>query len=221
VDDAGRKFADSLSALGQYCEEIDSLQTSLKDLVTRAFDVPGTREELPCRVFGSWTSTVERAGSGGWLVSDRAWSLPLKGKTLRGRARPEKHLSYQISLVGDGIHAPGNFEPLLHVCLWDDPISFRDGYYAGFPLDHDDAAALRGCGLLAWPDPENPKWAPEEWTYSLRLFALESSEMLERCAIVPAIRLLCGVPATEALTDDLPGLVTYTSIDGLMNKVPA
>ena len=82
--------------------------------------------------------------------------------------------------------------PLLHVSLWDDPVAYDDGddqCYLGFPIEpRPDIVAGR---LLAW---SVANWdvghMGPQWSYSIRLLALDRPDQLGRLVVDPALTLL-------------------------------
>jgi hypothetical protein len=64
--------------------------------------------------------------------------------------------------------------------------------------------------LISWPN-EDTRYG--EWTFSLRLTRLNSSESLEQQIVKPAMALLRGKSAENALLNTLPGLVQYRKGD--------
>lgn len=200
----GKQLVECVRAVAAYAAEISSLCDTLDELLAKELG----RTVLPCRVAGGVVYD-DRMDENGWVYTDIVRSLPLMGKTLRN-ARAEMYLSYQISLMGNGMTFPGNDEPLLHVCLWADKLNFDEDepQYMGFPLTAYPNLFLQDCRLVRWGKP-NGDWKSSQWTFSLRLLSLDSSQALLDRIIRPAIALICDEPVKTALPDTLPGLVLY------------
>jgi hypothetical protein len=199
----GKKLAQCFNAVSAFGKEIDSLCTTLDELLTKEISLA----DLPCKVSGGFSEDSRDAESG-WICTDVASSLPLMGKTLRIN-RPEMYIGYQISLTGDGMSFDGNEEPLLHVCFWDIDIGFGDeGVNMAYPLDQEHHPRLKDNRLILW-EGSGADWKKDQWTFSISLLSLDSSQALLDRVIKPAIALLRGVDVKTALPDDLPGLVIY------------
>ena len=117
----------------------------------------------------------------GWVCDSVSFSIPLKESKKKKNA--SKYLSVQVSLFGEGIEYTTdadskNCEPLIHVCLWDDPITFDDGYM-GFPIDKGYAVQKNII-----------HWEKSAWTFSLPLLAIDSTESLDKLIVEPVINIL-------------------------------
>lgn len=199
----GKKLVQCFNAVSAFGKEIYSLCTTLDELLTKEIGMA----DLPCKVAGR-LSDDSRYDESGWICTDVASSLPLMGKTLR-KNRPEMYIGYQISMTGDGMSFDGNEEPLLHVCFWDIEIGFGDeGVPMAYPVDQEHHPRLKDNRLILW-EGSGADWKKDQWTFSIRLLTLDSSQALLDRVIKPAIALLQGTAATLALPDTLPGLVIY------------
>lgn len=155
---------------------------------------------------GPWAETFQEDPSGCMYYSLGA-SLPL---IRRPKHKPGSHLLFQISLAGDGTAASGCSEPLLHIGLWDEPISFSQGYYMGFPLFGEDEIepVVEDGVLMRWPSV-----GPDElWLYSLRLSEMNTTGDIQHKVVNPIRGLLLGAPAVVALPSSLRGIAGYTAL---------
>ena len=128
-----------------------------------------------------------------------------------GRKRiPDCALFFQISLAGEGIAAVGCSEPLLHFGLWDEPISFPDGHYMGFPLVSEGEAApeIDGEVLMRWQG----NLPGGLWLFSLRLAAVNTPDDIQRKVVEPVRALLAGQPVEVALPVSSSGVVRYRAM---------
>lgn len=199
----GKKLTQCLNVVSAYGKEVEALCETLNDLLTQEIG----KSDLPCKLVGKMEQDY-RTDEMGWIYTDITWSLPLAGQRTRN-GKPEMFLSYQISLIGDGMSFPGNEDPLLHVCLWESDVDFNDeGYYMGYPLEQEPPFCLKDNRLIVWGGQGND-WKSNSWTFSIRLLTLDSSQALLDRVIKPAIALLKGSAVTAALPEDLPGLVLY------------
>lgn len=200
----GKQLVQCMRAVSAFGQEINALCETLNDLLVQEI----ARADLPCRIAGR-PECSNRMDDSEWIYTDVAYSLPLVGKRVRKDREAEMYLGYQVSFSDEGISLPGNEEPLLHVCLWTEAISFDDENSMGYPLMEDDECRLEHNRLIAWGE-LNGDWKMAGWTFSLRLLSLNSSQDLLNRVVKPAIALLKGEPVTTALAEDLPGLVFYS-----------
>jgi hypothetical protein len=201
MSNQGQKLVQCLNAISAYGEEIDALRETLNELFVKEID----RADSTFKNSGNQIYS-ERKDNHGWIYTDIANSFPLMGT--EKRKVTEMHLSYQISLTGNGMSSHENDEPLLHVSLWADPINFDDEYCMSYPLEKDDSVSIEDKRLIVWGE-RNDDWKSANWTFSVRLLTLDSSQALLDRVIRPALKLLQGKSASEALPDNLPGLVLY------------
>jgi hypothetical protein len=205
----GKTITQCFELVSRVSKEIDGLNEKLPEMIVNAFNETPL---LPCTLADT-QKYISRLDDYGWLYTDAAYSFPIKDKG-KGKRNTKGYIGFQISLMGDGIAILGNNEPLLHVFLWRDPISFKDDYYTTFPFfddnTNDEYIPLKVINdrLLLWSN-EGLDWKQCEWTYSLRLMALNSQEDLKKHVIDPMILLLRGEDVMTALPDSLPALVKY------------
>jgi hypothetical protein len=150
----------------------------------------------------NWITTKSsqdgRDNTSGWLYTDSAWSIGLKSKG-KGKKATIRHIGYQISLTGDGI--PQHIsEPVIHILCWDDFVSFNEGFYSGFPVDPDENAIVEdGCLIVFSPNDEKRTWDQSQWTFTLRLLAINSDSDVQNYIVNPTISLMQGNDASTAL----------------------
>lgn len=202
----GAALASCFKVVASCGKEIQALSDTLNNLITEAIS---SNRELPCVLNNERVNYQDcMDDSSGWVYTDIAYSFPLK-RLGKGQQKTSAYLGYQISMMGDGIAAPGNDEPLIHVFLWAAPVDF-DEYYMGYPIDKDAESRVLDERLIMW-NSENPeKWPSHHWVFSLHLTSLNSSEDLERCVVKPALALLRGESVLSALPDSIEGLIRYT-----------
>ncbi|ABD70761.1 hypothetical protein Rfer_3051 [Rhodoferax ferrireducens T118] len=205
MTEEGRQVVQCFRAVSAYGKEIEALCETLNARLTQEID--NLKDELPCKVAGQFMKS-SREDEWDWIFTDVAYSLPLMDKAFR-KKRAEMYLGYQISLTGDGMSFDGNEEPLLHVCFWDIEIGFGDeGVHMAYPVDQEHQPRLKDNRLILW-EGSGADWKKYQWTFSLRLLELKTSQDLHDRVIKPAIALLSGVDVRTALPDDLAGLVIY------------
>ncbi len=171
--------------------EVDAMLSALEERVLAIFKKSPTNV-AGCILSEDRTSQWKYANSYVW--SDFSRSYPLKKK---GGRKTAAYLSFQVSLFGEGTNIPGEkySEPLLHVSLWEVPTS--DECYVAFPIQIQPN--VEDNRLMTWDLPQGSDWFTKEWTYSLRLINLNDLSDLKKWAIDPAIALMKGKPAAEAL----------------------
>lgn len=178
---------------------------ALSQLLSSIFKVELSRRDnsLLCLLVGKEKiQSSSRMDDSEWVCTDTSISFPLKSK---GKQKSEKYLSIQISLTGDTI-INNDSEPLLHVCLWDAVVNFKDDYYMGFPLEKpDDVIADR---LIVWSSGSKGDWKELSWTFSVQLVSLNSEADLIRLIVNPVLELL--------KIDDLDNL--RKNIDNILPK---
>jgi hypothetical protein len=201
----GKTISECFELVSRVNAELAGLRDTLSNLLISSL---GADKTLPFRIASDATSD-SRTDDSGWVYTDFAWSLPLKASG-RGSSKPRQYFGYQISMAGDGTAIPGCSEPLLHVFSWDSPANFKNKYYLGFPLDGE--GEIVDGRLLVWGDLEAMDWNERAWTYSLRLTALNSSD-LKKYIVMPALALLKGADAVSALPDGF--------FDGVLVRYPA
>lgn len=199
----GRQLVQCLKAVSAYGKEVEALCETLCELMVKEIGIA----DLPCKISGDFKYS-ERTDNLGYIFTDMAYSFPLMGKSLK-KSRAEMYLSFQISFIGKGMLFVGNEEPLLHVSLWTDAITFESDYFMIYPLELDEPCSVKNQRLLAWVN-SGDDWKKNMWTFSIQLLTLDSSRALIDRIVKPAIALLKGESVTSALPDDLPGLVFYS-----------
>jgi len=216
----GKTVTQCFELVSQVTKEVEGLCGILPEMITKALS--REKKSLPCNLVDiDFTNDLGYEDSG-WVMTDTAYSFPLKG---RGKKKTQAYIGFQISLMGDGIAIPSNNEPLLHVFLWGDSCSFEEESYLNFPIaDDENDPQLRVVNdrLLLWGDKEldwgteGLEWNQFQWSYSLRLMALNSPEDLKKHIIEPMLILLGGGDVMSALPDSLPALVKYPDIEQLI-----
>lgn len=173
--------------------EVDAMFTVLDQLVADNFSRT-TFGETVCRLTEGKPFEWKYAPS--QVLSDFARSYPLK-RGGKGINKPTAYLCFQVSMFGEGTKIPKiEFpEPMLHISLWSAPID--DESYVGFPLDY--RPTVEDGRLLTWAVENGSGWFTKEWTYSLRLVKLNNSSDLYKWVIHPAVALMKGLAAAEAL----------------------
>lgn len=210
MSDVEMRFAQCMKTLSAFCTETNALTATLNDLLTQEL----SRKEagLPYIIAGNFRET-SRVDESNWLYTDVGYSLPLKGKKKK-KDEHEMYLSYQISMIGDGVAFDNNANPVLHVMHWNDALSFKDDYYMGYPLDPETPYRLEHNRLIVYGDDEGD-WKSRGWTFSIRLLTLDSSQALLDRIIKPAMMLINKQPVLSALPDNLTGLVIYAGLESL------
>ena len=201
----GQNLNQCIKAFSNIGQQINSLADSLERILKE--EIQRDANEV-VRLSKLKTEFKDNHDESAWVYTDHARSIPLIGSERRKNKRPEQYLSFQISLHGNGIAE--KVEPLLHICLWKDKLDFED-FYMSYPMqDGDDPIELEHRRLITWGNrPEEWDWSKLSWTFSLRLFEMDSIETLHESISVPVVKLLKGISAIEALPDGLKGLVIY------------
>jgi len=201
----GVTMAQCFQVVSSAWKEINTLTGTLDNLLSPVL----AQNDLPYKLIGKSTSAVN------WddyecVRTDLATNFPLARKR-KGPSpkQADKYFGYQISLLGSGINGSNKPEPLLHVFLWNSPVDF-DNAMMWFPFSEHDLCRVENQSLIVWPHEDARH---NEWTFSLRLTSLNSSESLEQQIVRPAMALLGGESAQDALPDTLPGLVRYRKGD--------
>jgi hypothetical protein len=194
--------------------ELEAMCSTLTELFSNALPA------AEAKWVGDASSDTRPDGSG-WVSIDYLWWLPIGPKK---SSTKKMYLGYQISLMGDGVAIPGipAQEPLIHVFLWSSVPSFENEYYLGFPFEADQGLVGTENGLIEWNVGEGYEWSgrPTIWTFSIKLFTLNSREDLLQYVVNPAVGLLNGKNVSVALPDSIPGLVRYTNEQFGISNVP-
>ncbi len=202
--DIGKAITDSATFLAGVYRESGNLSNLLKQQISAALLDPELKGLF--RSAGPWIGAFEEDPTRCMYYSLGA-SLPLKRK---GKRITDRALFFQISLAGEGMAAVGCSEPLLHIGLWDEPISFTNDYYMGFPLFSEDEVApeIDGEVLMRW------QGSPPAglWLYSLRLAAVNTPDDIRRKVVEPVRALLAGRPVEVALPTSMVGVVRYRAL---------
>lgn len=205
MGEQGRRLAACFRAASSYCLEINALRESLNDLFSREI----VKADWPYR-FVSPGVALEKHDKSGWMITDIAYSLPLfRRRKGRPSANPDFYLSYQISLCGNGISMGDNEEPLVHVCFWTTPLDFDEENYMFYPLSKLGNPTIKSRRLLVWPVPNNDNRTDVEWTFSVPLLSLDSSQSLLNRIVHPAIALATEVDLQRAFGEEQSALVEY------------
>lgn len=208
MNDIGKTITESVRLISKAGEQIESLVIIIKEELSEMIN----KLEYFMRFENDWISDV-RHDENEWVVTDYAHGtcLKLKGKGNRGAAG---HLSFQISLLGDGMKIEGNEEPLLHICWWDDDINFEDGNYFGVPFDEETEFSVEN-GVIVNFSPSYESVSDQRWSYSLRLTSINTPDDVKNKIIKPVVQLfnkgiIEAVTSLEKLKEK--GLVEYEQI---------
>lgn len=210
----GRKYRYCIDAISQYGAQINTLADTLENLLKEEIS---SRKDIDVKLAEGKIYRDDRYDDSEWVYTDHTRSVPLVRKDRRKNKEPEQYLSFQVSLSGDTVSFSGNDEPLLHICLWEDKLDFEDFFMTYPMLDKESDYALESNRLIIWGE-RNKVWTDLSWTFSIRLFTLDSTEALRERVVAPVIKLLKGATATEALPDTLPGLVMYDDESPLSSR---
>lgn len=200
----GKAIAQSFELVTKVSNEIQGLISTLNPLLEAALDA-----SEQCILNGDYIEDWRNNQSSEAVTTDYAYSYPIKSRG-KGKSKTERHIGFQISLTGDGISFPNNDEPLLHVFCWTDPVVFEETYI-GFPIEDSEEFPLSIANdrLLVWNQNETNQWNEVEWSFSLKLLALNTEGDLDKQVITPILALLDGKSVPDALPDSLSGLVKY------------
>lgn len=204
INDAEQNLTRAFKMVAQCGLELNGLIATLDDLIVS--EIKQFPAEIGC-IEGDEKQKVSNLNDASeWLMIGYSNSFPLSKS--RGRRKTSNWLSYQISLIGDGVLKNAT-EPLLHISLWDYAISLKDEDCVAFPMDVDPSDRIEEGRLIAWSPDNTEYWGSRSWTYSLRLMELHDRASLVRHVVEPVIALLKREDTKKALPDDLPALVMY------------
>lgn len=204
----GKTISDSVNVVSQVGQEIDALfllvQQEFSKAIKNLSNIKIANKD--------WIEDVQY-DENEWVYTDYACSIGLKPNG-KGRKDPIGYLSVQISLTGKGMDLEGNEEPLIHICFFASPIEFEEQNYIFFPIyiDKDEHLISDKEVLLNWA-PEVSDWTESGWAYSFHLTAINNIDDIKTKLIAPAIALLEGKPALNALSTDMPGIIRYIAVD--------
>ncbi|MBD8616880.1 hypothetical protein IFT69_24525 [Pseudomonas putida] len=205
--DLGASIAESFKFVSNVSTECEALLKLTNEQVSQMLSEPDVKQLHSAA--GEWMLSYQENDTG-WLNTEFAASLALK----QGRKKkPSGHVFVQISLMGCGIDALNNFEPLIHVGWWHDPIVFGETYM-GFPIESggDYQLELEEGVLFRWTH----RAASDEWCYTLRLTNISSVKDVQDLIVVPLKRLLMGETGLRVL-GNLP-VVRYSTVEGLSGQ---
>lgn len=204
MTEVGKLITDSAKFMGDVGREIEALGRLAKEQLTIGIERDLKFLWIPAT---SWIDN-DRIEESGWIYTDCAWSLGLRQ---RRKKNVSKHISIQISILGSGMEAEGNHEPLVHVLCWDDPVRFSDNdpIYMEFPMPEEfqKDVQLKENVLFQWGMDAS---LDVEWNYCLRLVSLESTEDVKRKIVKPVIALLQGKSVCDALPHNMEGLMHFS-----------
>jgi|GEM_PF-2595555 len=200
----GKKLTQCVNAISAYGKEIDSLREALNRLLIDEVENCQNYAHHADDAFESY-----RQDAAEWVYTDISYSIPLQYTRGPAPQEPVRYLGYQISLCGNGIAFGENEEPLLHVYFWRHPSDFEESYMCpelleGSIIEHNNH-------LIVWPGRDGI-WQQSEWTFSLRLLTLDSTQSLLDRVVMPAIglaSLAAGADIADLLPENLPGLLAY------------
>lgn len=204
----GKTISDSVQVVSQVGREIDALCLLLQQEFSKSI------EKLPNVKIANedWIEDAQY-DENEWVCTDYSCSLGLKPNG-KGRKDPVGYLSVQISLAGKGMDLEGNEEPLVHICWFASAIEFEEENFIYFPIviDEDEQLISDKEVLLNWT-PEVSDWTESGWAYSFHLAAINDIDDIKTKLIAPAIALLEGEPALNALSTDMLGIIRYIAVD--------
>jgi len=206
--EVGRSITESVRFVSNIANECEQLAKLIKEELSKLLLSPEVASRY--RANGDWSDAYENDESG-WLCTELAASLPVVIKPKRSTG---SYLVFQISLVGYGVEAVGNAEPLLHVGWWSSPIDF-DGVQMGFPLASDTGLILEEGRLFKWGEPGEET----EWCYSLRLTDINNPADVLLNIIRPMKALLLGSSAAQALSGTVA--VIYEELQSVAGQFEA
>lgn len=221
----GKMITQCFQLLSRFCLELEVFDRELRHQVTNKFSPKNQEiEKFSPKNYvlaPGKTPCISRLDESQWIYQDYALSFPIKA---RGKGnRNHNYLGFQISISGNSVAIPDCqykepllHEPLLHVCFWQDPITFNTGNFIAFPFSDDpeetDKLQVVHNRLL--------KWTSQYWTFSLKLFYLKKPKDLSEHVIQPVVDLLNQRDPREALPDiwfnDV--LVKYPSNEKLLSR---
>lgn len=202
----GTKTSELFLLVARYGKELNAFGESLENSMVQSLQFAN----LPCLI-AEKARWVYRNDDSNWITTDKGCSIPLKSKG-KGKKKIEAYIVFQISLTGAG--AQGTYqEPMLHIGLWRDAINFKDGVecFLNFPMEHfEPVSSVQLERLLIWDEYETG-WSKSDWTYSLRILALNSIEDIQKYVVRPVLALLGEMSVHEALPDEWLGhaLIRY------------
>jgi hypothetical protein len=188
--DLGASIVDSFRLVSAVATECEAMLKIAKEEVSRMLLEPEIKQTYAAA--GEWLLSYQEDDSG-WLNTELAASLALKQRRKR---TPSGHVFVQISLMGYGIDASDNLEPLIHVGWWHDPIVFGESQM-GFPIENgtDYQLELEEGVLFRWTH----KAAANEWCYTLRLTDVNTLQDVANLIVAPLKRLLLGHSVSDVL----------------------
>jgi len=201
MSEVGDNLVLSFEVISKYGKELNALIQTLEELAVKTI----SEADLPCKLAGN-VAHGQRYDDSGWICTDTSVTIPLMSKNKRLQ-RPEMYLGFQLSLMGSGIAFDGNHQPLIHTCLWQDKLGLtEEDYSMDYPLVTPARSDFNR--LLVW-DQDRGGWQRNDWTFTLQLLTLHSSDALVERLIKPAMALIKEEGVESALPSDLPGLVIY------------
>lgn len=181
---SGSDVFNALNSVQMFFDEIDSLCEDLRKLVINEVERRGNLRPLKDNINQSYRESENKS-----IITDCCFSIPLKRRA-KGNQLPFAYLAFQVSVVGRGANVA--LEPLLHVCLWEEPVTVggSDEYCFEFPIDKDSLVGMRNVEgrLVTWHNDE--KWLPFTWTYSIKLFDIKNKEAIKKLVVDPVMGLL-------------------------------
>lgn len=198
----GNKLAKCFEVASSAWHEIDALTKLLNNQI----EVTLTKCDIR---FKKSKKPVYNSDDSNYMTADVAQSFGLFKH--RGK-KPSRYLSYQISVLGDGMAIAE--EPLAHFFCWNDSLDFESGCYVEIPFE-DEPTMVEGDRLVWWTKEE-----PHQWMFSVRLTAINSEEAVKNIAIA-MVALLKEKPIEDSLPSNLPGLVLYSLEKGNLTVTPS
>jgi hypothetical protein len=183
-----RRVIDAFRFVATFGEQVTSFLRRLDNEVTS--EIRDRTRALQLAIRPRPDESIGKDSPSGWASIAEARSIPLWKPD--GRARqPFAYLNFEVVLDGDGL-VPGVQLPVLHVSVWNEPVAYAhndDQCYVGFPCDpRPEVVAER---LLVWsPSEWNAGALGLQWTFSIRLLALDGSEQINKLVIGPALTFL-------------------------------
>jgi hypothetical protein len=200
----GPLLTESLESASKYLLEINQLGETLENLIWEEL----AAADLPLKI-GNKVITDTRTDASAWIATDwaKSWPLYRRGKKPNGAA--DMFLGFQISMAGTGTAPSSPPEPVLHMFLWTAACNFKTIDHMAYPLNADYGPNVDGGPLITW-DSGYKGWLEKQWTFSVRLMALDSSKALADYLVLPAIALLREGPSAHLLPAGMPGLLMHS-----------
>ncbi|OSQ31185.1 hypothetical protein [Thalassospira sp. MCCC 1A03138] len=195
MKDLGKKLSTSIDIIEKFFIEINSLELIIQQKLFNM--VNNIKSDEKIRITSDWITSF-RDSESNWISTDISGSLGLSPPR---KKNPKRYLSYQISLAGDAVETADNQdkEPLVHINLWDTPISFSEGMYSCVYWTSEDKSVFLEQGtLFCWPAKTN-YWHDKQWSYAIKLTQLNDETCVDDLITIPCQQLLLGKDLTSTI----------------------